>query len=209
MFKSNFAVPLLRQKFFGRKGAGVCMGRPLVLRAMADADPAPWFRDADKAQGLRALACLRDPAKRMSAMNAMATDGARWQRNARPRSGLGLYRGLHADLAFNDAAFFRQQIGRGHLAFEHARAVDHNAALGGDVAGKMPGKQQFAHIKGALHLGFLAHVERALADDFAAIAAFNAHGALEVQFAFIDGIRAQIGDFVLCHVFPLGVAVSF
>ena len=52
-------------------------------------------------------------------------------------------------------------------------------------------------------------VIEALADEFAAIAAFNAYSALEVQFAFIDGIRAQIGDFVLCHVFPLGVAVSF
>ena len=30
---------------------------------------------------------------------------------------LGLDRGLHADLAFNDAAFFRKQIGRDNLTF--------------------------------------------------------------------------------------------
>ena len=51
MFNSNCAVPLERQKFFGRRGVGVRTGRPLALRAMADADVPTWFRDADRGTG--------------------------------------------------------------------------------------------------------------------------------------------------------------
>ena len=85
----------------------------------------------------------------------------------------------------------------------HAGAVHHHAALGGHLAAKAAGKQQFAHIKGALHLGVLAHVEGSVADNFTGVAAFDTHCTLEVKLAFIHGVGAEVGYFVLCHVIPL------